>query len=283
MASLDALRHVTIGQFFPGVSAIHRLDPRAKIVGLGLLGVAIVVAGGYTTSALLVALLYGLVVVARLPLRVVLANLLPAAPLIALFALLQLVFYGRGPAGAASRDLLAWGRLVISTAGVQLVIVSLLRFLSLLFLTALLTNTTTVGALTRGVESLLRPLTRVGLPGHEVAMIAAIALRFLPILGEQMQTIAQAQALRGVDAGATSRWQMARNARRLAALIVPLFVDAYRRSEEMTDAMLARCYQGGRGRTHLVTLRLAWGDYAFLGAALVVLVVTVLLQRTPLP
>ena len=103
-----------------------------------------------------------------------------------------------------------------------------------------------MGRLTYGVERLLAPLDAVRLPGHELALVMAIALRFLPILGEQMQSIAQAQALRGVSERRT-RWQVAENARRVAALIVPLFADAYRRSEEMTQAMLARCYQGGAG------------------------------------
>lgn len=260
MASLDALRHITIGQYYPGDSAIHRLDPRAKLLAAGAAAAAAVLAAGYVANVALLAVLVAAVLAARLPLRTVLANVVPALPIIALFALMQLLFYGRGPAGTPSRVLVDWGFVVVSTAGVRLVVVSLLRFLSLVCITALLTNTTTVGRLTYGVERLLAPLDAVRLPGHELALVMAIALRFLPILGEQMQSIAQAQALRGVGERRT-RWQVAENARRVAALIVPLFADAYRRSEEMTQAMLARCYQGGRGRTHLIRLALRPSDY----------------------
>ena len=260
MASLDALRHVTIGQYYPGDSAIHRLDPRAKLLAAGAAAAAAVLAAGYVANVALLAVLVAAVLAARLPLRTVLANVVPALPIIALFALMQLLFYGVGPAGAPSRVLVDWGIIVISSAGVRLVVVSLLRFLSLVLITALLTNTTTVGRLTYGVERLLAPLDAARLPGHELALVMAIALRFLPILGEQMQSIAQAQALRGVSERRT-RWQVAENARRVAALIVPLFADAYRRSEEMTQAMLARCYQGGRGRTHLIRLALRPSDY----------------------
>ncbi len=262
MASLDALRHLTIGQYYPGDSPVHRLDPRAKILAAGAAGGAAVLAGGYATNVLLLAVLLAGVLVARLRLRTVLANVVPALPIITAFALMQLLFYGMGPDGLPSAAIVRWGPIVVSTAGVRLVVVSLLRFLSLILITALLTNTTTVGRLTYGVERLLAPLNALHLPGHELAMVVAIALRFLPILGEQMQSIAQAQELRGVSTRGRTRWQMAQNARRVAALIVPLIADAYRRSEEMTQAMLARCYQGGRGRTHLLHLSLRGSDYA---------------------
>lgn len=285
MASLDALRHASIGQYYPVASPVHRLDPRAKILGLAVLAVATVVATGYTTSLLLVIIILFLVLIARLPFRMVLGNIVPAAPVIVAFSVLQLVFYGRGPGSSIepSRVLLEWGPFVISTAGVRLVLVSLLRFLSLLGITALLTNTTTVGRLTHGIESLLRPLSRLGLPAHELAMIAAIGLRFMPIFGEQMQTIAQAQELRGLDTGRSSRWQLVRNARRLAALTIPLFVDAYRRSDEMTTAMLTRCYQGGRGRTHLVELHLRPVDLVSICVSVLVLVGIAALQRSAMP
>jgi len=285
MASLDTLRHASIGQYYPADSPVHRLDPRAKIVGLALFMIAIIVASTYTANLVLLMILLLLVLISQLPLGMVVRNLVPALPVIAAFAVLQLVFYGRGfgSVAEASRVLLEWGPLVISTAGVRLVAVSLVRLLSLLIVTALLTNTTTVGGLTRGTESLLRPLSRLGLPAHELAMIAAIALRFMPIFGEQIQTIAQAQDLRRVDVVRQRRWQVAQNARRLAALIIPLFADAYRRTDEMTAAMLARCYQGGRGRTHLVELRFRPLDLLFMWGSLLIVVGIVALQRSALP
>ena len=178
--------------------------------------------------------------------------------------------------------LLSWGFLRISTEAVRMVIVSLMRFLDLLFLTSLLTNTTPSSGLIYGAESLMRPLSAIGLPGHEVALIGAIALRFLPILGEQLESIMQAQASRGVSHQAQGRFRMIRNARQLATLIIPLFVEAYRRSEELMLAMQARCYQGGKGRTHLVAPQLVPSDYAAVIGSGLVLAAVVILQRVSL-
>jgi energy-coupling factor transport system permease protein len=282
MAFDDALRHVTIGQYIPTGSAVHRLDPRAKLLATLILGVAIILAASYTTNVALLALVLALVGLSRLPLRYIVSGVKPALPIIIVLALMQLLFYGVGP-NPASRVLVDWGPIRISTEGVRLVVVSLLRFLELLFLTSLLTNTTTTGDLTHGMESLMRPFSAVGLPGHELAMVGSIALRFLPILGEQLESILQAQASRGVRQSAAGRWQMLENARRIARMIIPLFVDAYRRSEEMILAMQARCYRGGRGRTHLVALKATLPDYVAGFAAVIVLVLVVVIQRTALP
>ncbi|MGI5916909.1 MAG: energy-coupling factor transporter transmembrane component T family protein [Anaerolineae bacterium] len=282
MAYDDALRHVTIGQYIPTGSAIHRLDPRAKLLAALILGFAIILAASYSSNIALLTLVLALVGLSRLPLRYIVSGVRPALPIIIVLALMQLLFYGAGP-NPASRVLLAWGPIRISTEGVRLVVVSLLRFAELLFLTSLLTNTTTTGDLTYGMESLMRPLNAVGLPGHELAMVGAIALRFLPILGEQLESILQAQASRGVRQSAAGRWQILENARRMARMIIPLFVDAYRRSEEMILAMQARCYRGGRGRTHLVELKATFADYVTVSASVIVLALVIFAQRTALP
>lgn len=285
MASYDALRHVSIGQYIPTGSPIHRLDPRAKLLGMAILTVAVVIATSYVSNVVLLLCFLAMVRLARLPLGYILSSIKPAIPLIIVFALLQLLFYGNAYAGSTgtARVLLSWGPIQISTAGLRLVIVSLLRFLDLLLLTSLLTNTTTTGALTHGVENLLRPFSVVGLPGHEIAFAGAIALRFVPILGEQLESIAKAQASRGVRHEAEGRWHFVSNTRRLARLIVPLFVDAFRRSEEMALAMQARCYRGGWGRTRLVELAFAPGDYLALGLATLIMAAVVILQRFSLP
>jgi energy-coupling factor transport system permease protein len=285
MASYDALRHVTIGQYIPTGSVLHRLDPRAKLLSLGLLVIAVVIATSYISSALLLVLVLALVWLSRLPLRYVLSSILPALPVILILALLQLLFYGNAyvTPGVDSRVLLAWGPIRISTLSVRMVLVLLTRFLDLLCLASLLTNTTTTSALTHGMESLLRPFSALGLPGHEIALIGAIALRFVPILGEELEAIMQAQASRGVGVESGSRWQFMRNVRRLATLIVPLFVDIYRRSEEMVLAMQARCYQGGKGRTHLIALQFAPKDYLALVLTALSAVIVVVVLRLPLP
>ncbi len=278
MASYDALRHLAIGQYIPVESPIHRLDPRAKLVAFGLLTLVVVIITGYLANLFMLGLVLTLVLAARLSPRYILSSVAPALPVIVVLALLQRLFY-TGGSDSAVRVLLDWGPVHITNAGVRMVIVSLMRFVDLVFLTSLLTNTTTTGALTHGMESLLRPLSAIGLPGHELALTAAIALRFLPILGEQLESIGQAQASRGVSHQAQSRWRLARNARQLAALVVPLFVDVYRRSEEMIMAMQARCYQGGKGRTHLSELRFAKMDYVALIASALLLVGAIAAQR----
>lgn len=278
MASYDALRHVSIGQYVPTDSLIHRLDPRAKLIDLLLLLAALIAATHYSNNLALVIIALGLVRASRLPVRFVLASVRPALAIIIVLSLLQLLFYV-GPPGTVW---LSWGPITLSSGAVRLMIVSLLRFVTLLCLTSLLTNTTTASGLTQGVESLLRPFSAVGLPGHELALVGAIALRFLPILGEQMEAIVQAQRARGAMVE-TSRWAVVANARRTAQLIIPLLVDAYRRAEELVLAMRARCYQGGQGRTHLVQLEFAARDGLAIAVGLAALALTVAMQRLPLP
>jgi energy-coupling factor transport system permease protein len=276
----DTLRHISIGQYLPGDTTIHRLDPRVKLLAFALLVVATVVATTYVSNVVLLAAVLALVGLARLPLGYLLANIKPALPIIALFALMQLFFYGAAP---GDRILLEWGVLRISSGGVRLVIVSLLRFLDLILLTSLLTNTTTTGALTQGLERLLAPLDALHLPGHELALVGAIALRFVPILGEQLESIMKAQASRGVAARPASRWNLSANARRAARLIIPLFVDAFRRSEEMVLAFQARCYRGGHGRSHLVQLKLGVIDSIALFGAVWLLALIILVKQFGLP
>ncbi|MBC7255964.1 MAG: energy-coupling factor transporter transmembrane protein EcfT [Chloroflexi bacterium] len=266
MAGFEGLRYASLGQYIPLDSPVHRADPRTKLLGLGLLVIAVALARAYSVNLLLFVAIIALVKWAHLSLRALLESVRPAWPFILALSAMQLVFYS-GP-DAAAHVFWAWGPLRISAASLRVVVVSLLRFADLVFLTGLLLNTTTTSALTYGLERLLAPLDALGLPGHELSMVGAIALRFIPILGEAMETIIQAQASRGARVQARSRWQFLQNARRVASLIVPLFVEAYRRAEEMGLAMQARCYRGGRGRTHLVLYRLTKGDYAALGASL---------------
>jgi energy-coupling factor transport system permease protein len=282
VASLESLRHVSIGQYLPTGSLIHRLDARVKLLGFLLAIIAVVIAGGYLVNVALVMLVLAMVGLARLPLGYVLASVKPALPFIIILALMQLLFYGRGPTGNG-QVLLAWGPLIISWDGVLLVVVSLLRFIALLLLISLLTNTTTTSALTHGVEWWLRPLTAIGLPGHELALVMAIALRFLPILGEELEAIGQAQAARSVTGGSHSRWRIVANARRMANLVVPLFVSTLRRADEITLAMLARCYRGGKGRTQLNPMHWRRADTLALVLVCIVLFVVILSQRLALP
>lgn len=282
MANAAFLRHVAIGRYIPTGSLVHRLDPRAKLVSLVLLVAAAVIAADYVNS-LVVLLAAGIIVaLARLPAGQAFAAVRPVLPLVGVLALLQLLVGGRG-ATAGGALLWSWWFVRITSSSVQLVIVLALRLVSLVILAGLLTNTTTPGALTMGVERLLRPLRTLGLPSHEIALMGAIALRFLPILGEQMEAIVLAQDARGVGRSAGGRWRLLANAQRMAALVVPLFADVYRRAEEMAMAMLARCYRGGSGRTSLHELRYRPADAAALAFSLLVLGGVLALREAGLP
>lgn len=263
MEDFEFLRYVTIGQYLPGDSVVHRLDPRTKLSVFLFLTLAVTFSLSYTGNLILVAVTLALVLLARLPLGYIFAGLKPAVPLIIILAVLQLLFYGDAyvPYGMAAQTLFQKGWIHITTGSVQLVIVSALRFVELLFLTSLLTNTTTLSDLTHGMEAMLRPFSRVGLPAHELSLVATVALRFIPLLAEQLETIMKAQASRGASLAHQGRFRFVATARQMAALIVPLFIDAFRRAEDLILAMQARCYVGGRGRSHFVRLKFRQTDY----------------------
>jgi energy-coupling factor transport system permease protein len=270
LEDFELLRYVTVGQYLPGDSVIHRLDPRTKLSVFLFLTLAVTFSLSYTANIILVLVTLGLVLLAEIPLRYILSGLRPALPLIVALALLQLLFYGDAytPYGGETQTLLHWGWIHITNGSVQLVIVSMLRFIVLLFLTSLLTNTTTLTGLTHGVEAMLRPFARLGVPAHELSLVATVALRFVPLLAEQLEIILKAQASRGASIAHQGKLRFVTTARQVAVLIVPLFVDAFRRAEDLILAMQARCYVGGRGRSSYVQLQFARADYVAYAAGL---------------
>lgn len=284
MEDFEYLRHVTIGQYLPGDSLVHRMDPRAKMVILLLLAAAITVNLSYTANLILLAVSVLYVLAARVSLRYILGGVKPVLPFMALLATMQLLFYGNQFIGPNMPNIVLWrwGIVNVTTGSVQLVVISILRFLQLLLLASLLTNTTTTTELSHGLERLLRPLGKIGVPAHELSLVATIALRFVPILAEQLETVAKAQTSRGAELSTGGPLQFVQSARRLAVLVVPLFVDAFRRSEDLILAMEARCYLGGKNRTHLIELEYNGIDYAAIAVNLV-LVVWLIAYRNRFP
>lgn len=267
MSEFSAFRHITIGQYLPYGSLVHRLDPRAKILMFLLLVAAVVVADSYTASLTLLATLVFIVHLSRVPVRFALQGLRPALPWIALFATLQLLFYkGQYGPGACS-EIWSWGFIAVTTCSISLVTLMIPRLLELMLLTSLLTLTTSTAELTHGLDRLLSPLKRLRFPAHELALVFTIALRFAPTLAEELERIMKAQASRGADFGEQGRLRFVRRTRNLLPLMVPLFLNALRRAEDLSLAMEARGYTGGRGRTSFIQLQSVPRDYLALALA----------------
>ena len=263
MEDFEFLRNLTIGQYLPGESLIHRLDPRTKLSIFLFITMAVTFNVSYTANVILVLVTMALVLLSGISMRYVFAGIKPAIPLIIVLSIMQLLFYGDTftPHGMQSVTYFHWGWIHVTNGSLQLVIVSAMRFIELLFLTSLLTNTTTLTDITHGMENMLQPFSKIGVPAHELSLVATIALRFVPLLGEQLEIIMKAQASRGADIAHKGKLQFITTARQVAALIVPLFIDALRRAEDLILAMQARCYIGGRGRSSLVRLKFAPVDY----------------------
>jgi len=262
-----ALRAVPIGQYLPRDSVVHRLDPRTKILATTVLTVAVFLVGTFLGYALFAAVVAGLILVSRIPPRTVLAGLRPVLFLLLLTVLLNLLFGGT----TGSRVLLRVGPVVLTVEAVTRAVFVGLRLLLLVVVTSLFTYTTSPMELTDGMERLLRPFRRVGIPGHELAMMMSIALRFIPTLLEEAERIMKAQMARGAEFG---RGNLVQRARALLPILVPLFVSAFRRADELALAMEARGYRGGEGRTRMRELRFGARDLvAAVVTAMVVLLV----------
>ncbi len=270
--NFELLRNVTIGQYIPTGSVIHRLDPRAKLVAMALLITAFTLTLSAPWSLLLLAVVFVVARLSRIPLTYLWRGLLPVLPLLALIFALQVIFRGR--LDQQSPVVFEWWFLRLTAGSLQLITIIAIRLVAFIFLLSLLTLTTTTTHLTHGLEHLLAPFRRLGFPAHEVALVLAIALRFVPTLVEELDRVAKAQASRCGRTGATNRWRPDQTARARLPLIVPLFLSALRRGEDLILAMEARCYVSGAHRTRLVQLRsgpLDWAAVA-ISAALVVIV-----------
>jgi energy-coupling factor transport system permease protein len=274
MSDFELLASVTIGQYLPGRSPLHRLHPGVKLSVAAVLLLGLVVTDSLVALTFSVLLLLWLTALALVPPGFALRGVASAGPLILFVALLQVVAVPRNDTGTV---LAALGPVALTTGDLHAAGLVVLRFAALIVLVSLMTFATSTRELVHGTEALLAPLSRIGLPGHEMALTLTVALRFLPILAIEAEHIAKAQASRGADFGSRSgrgRPRGLRAIRLLLPLLVPLFLAALRRAEVLATAMEARAYAGGRGRTRLVRYPLRIADAA---AACVALVWTVLL------
>ena len=259
------LRDITIGQHFPGTSLVHRFDPRMKLV-LTIVYIVLLFAAsnplGLTLSILFLALMYK---VAQIPFKMILKSLKPILPIVVFTAVLNLFFVsGEGD------PLVKLGFLTIYAEGVRYAVLMAVRVMALIAGTSLLTYTTSPIVLTDAIEQLLKPLGRLHFPVHELAMMMSIALRFIPTLIEETDKIMNAQKARGaqLDTG-----KMLDRVKALVPVLIPLFISAFRRADELAMAMECRCYRGGDGRTRLKVLRCTKQDYIDLAFCIVCLAV----------
>ena len=263
------LKDITIGQYFPGTSPIHKLDPRMKIV----LTVAYIIllftaqnAVGLAVGVLFLVLVYG---ISKIPPVMILRSLKPVVPIIVFTSVLNMFFID-------GRVLFQWWILKLTAEGVKTAVFMSVRIVCLIAGTSLLTYTTSPIALTDGIERLCNPLKRFKLPVHELAMMMTIALRFIPTLIEETDKIMSAQKARGADLESGGLMQ---RARALIPILIPLFVSAFRRADELALAMECRCYRGGEGRTRMKQLKIHPRDVwsaVFVGACLVFIVLSTL-------
>ena len=245
------LRDITIGQHFPGNSILHRCDPRLKLVGTLAYIVVLFVAANPVGIALSIALLAFLYSVAKIPFKMILKSLKPIVPVIIFTAVLNLFFL------TGETPLFHWWIFTIYPEGVRYAILMAVRVMALIAGTSLLTYTTSPIVLTDAIENLLRPLGRLHFPVHELAMMMTIALRFIPTLIDETEKIMNAQKARGAMLDTGSFMQ---RVKALVPILIPLFLSAFRRADELAMAMECRCYHGGEGRTRLKVLQFGKED-----------------------
>lgn len=260
------LSEITIGQFFPGNSLIHRLDPRVKLVLTFAYIVAVFIPKNWIGLGVAVAFLVTAVLLSHIPPKLMLKGLKPVIPLLLFTAIINLFYVDGTP-------IVEFWIVKITWEGVFTAVFIAVRILCLIAASSLLTYTTSPTTLTDALERLMSPLRYVKVPVHEIAMMMTIALRFIPTLIEETDKIISAQKARGADMESGNLLQ---RAKALVPILVPLFVSSFRRAYELATAMECRCYHGGDGRTRMKQLHVAARDYVTLLTAVALIAVIVL-------
>lgn len=264
------LRDITIGQYFPGNSIIHRLDPRFKIV-ITVLYIIMLFAGG-TYIALALGAVYTVIaiILSRIKPKMFVKSIKPIMPFLIITAVINLLLISSGEV------LWQWKFLKITSGGINISVFMIIRIVLLIAGTSLLTYTTSPITLTDAIERLLSPLKKLKFPVHELAMMMSIALRFIPTLIEETDKIMSAQKARGAEIDTGSFITRAKN---LVSILVPLFISSFRRADELATAMECRCYNGGAGRTRLRQLKSSARDYVALFVTIAFLAAAIILSK----
>ena len=240
------IKDITLGQFLPGNSVVHKLDPRTKILLIFAYIIALFSVKtffGYALCFFFVALAYG---VSKIPPKMIFKSLKPILFFVIFTALINLFL-------TSGEVIFSFGFFKITKEGVILATKMAVRLVLLVAVTSLLTYTTSPIVLTDGIEKLLSPLSKIGVPAHEIAMMMTIALRFIPTIIDETDKIIKAQSARGSD---FESGNLIRRAKALVPILVPLFISAFRRADELATAMECRCYHGGQNRTKLRIIKM---------------------------
>ncbi len=261
------LKDITLGQYFPGDTIVHRLDPRTKLICVIIYIVALFLAVNWTGYIIVIAATAAFMILSRISPKRVFSGLKPMIFIIVLTGALN-VFYTKGTPVVEG-----W---IITWEGIERAIQMILRITLLISGTFLLTYTTSPIAITDGLEMLLKPLKLIRFPVHEMTLMMSMALRFIPTLIEETDKIMSAQRARGAD---FETGGLVKRAKALLPILVPLFVSAFRRADELAVAMESRCYHGGEGRTRMKQLRFETRDYVTLILFVLFLAVMIMLKR----
>ena len=246
------IKDITLGQYFPGKSVIHRLDPRIKLLLTLIYIVMLFAASGFLGLGVGIVFLTAAFLFSGIPIKMMAKSVKPIIPIIIFTGILNLFFVSSGEV------LFSYGFIKITYDGFRTMVFMAVRIVFLICGTSLLTYTTSPIALTDAIERILSPLRAIKFPSHEIAMMMTIALRFIPTLIEETDKIMSAQKARGADLESGT---LVRRAKALVPILIPLFISAFRRAEELALAMECRCYRGGEGRTRMKQLKTTWRDY----------------------
>ncbi len=264
------LKDITLGQYFPGKSPIHMLDPRTKLVSLIVYIVALFLASNWISYGVMLAFLVGFIAISRIPAKSFINGMKPLILILVFTGLLNLFFT------TGDKPLVDWWFITIYPEGVVRAVFMVARILMLITGTFLLTYTTSPISLTDGLESLLSPAKVIRVPVHELSMMMCIALRFIPTLIEETDKIMSAQKARGAD---FETGKLTQRVKALVPILVPLFIGAFRRADELATAMECRCYHGGDGRTKMKLLRYSRNDFYAFGVMTLILGAVLILRN----
>jgi energy-coupling factor transport system permease protein len=279
MASeFELSRNITIGQYVPTGSFIHRLDPRIKLLVFTILVLAIALNTSYLGNALGLLLSIYLFWASKIPVSYGLSGIKPAIPFIIILAILQLIFQGNVFSGGTV--FLEYGFILITSESIRLVIVSAVRFVEIILLSSVLTLSTSTTDLTHAIQSLLSPLKKIKFPVHEISLIITIAIRFVPTFAIEMEKMMKAQASRGADFGSGEWWRIIQRTKDMLPIIIPLLNIALSRAEDLILAMESRCYTPGNERSAYLAYKALGRDYLVL---FIGLLLSLLLLFYPFP